>query len=394
MDRSRVRFSRLLAEAVEGIATRPSRSALIVLGTMLGVGSFVTVLGLTATANAQIGASFNAQSSTEVTINFADGVAARRFEPGADTRVAAIDGAKAVGMYQDLGLEASALPRRLASGVTPPPVRVTAVSAGFFDVAKPRLLQGRLFDSFLENRPVVLLGERAAQTLGIATLTGEPAIYLDDKPFAVVGLIKSGSRVSAMTSGVLVPLAYARSSLRIETPEAMTVVTRIGAGETTAEQAPLAIAPYDARSVVAKYPPRSTALKETVSDQLRLLFLALAAVCMIIGSIGIINVNLMAVIERTSEIGLRRSLGATRLHVVSQLLIESSVLGIIGGMVGGLVGEISVLVVSVAQDWTPTLDARTLLAAPAVGTLVGIVGGVYPATRAARIEPVEAFRRT
>ncbi|MFD1250417.1 ABC transporter permease [Nocardioides ginsengisoli] len=392
MDRSRVRISRLLAEAVEGIATRPSRSALIVVGTMLGVGSFVTVLGLTATANAQIGASFNAQSSTEVSIGFADGAPVKRFDPGADARVAAIDGVQAVGVHQELGLEASALPRRLASGVTPPPVRVTAVSHGFFDVAGPRLVAGRLFDPFLEQQPVVLLGERAARALGITTLTGEPAVYLDDQPFTVVGLIRSG-RVSAMASGVMIPLAYARASLRDETPEAMTVVTRVGAGETTAEQAPLAIAPYDVRSIVARYPPRATALREAVSDQLRLLFIALAAVCMVIGSIGIINVNLMAVIERTSEIGLRRSLGATRLHVVGQLLVESSVLGVLGGMVGGLVGEVAVVIVSVVQDWTPTLDARTLLAAPAVGTLVGIVGGAYPAARAARIEPVEAFRR-
>ncbi len=392
LGRSRVRLSRLLNESVEGVATRPVRSALILLGTLLGVGSFVTVLGVTSTANAQIAETFNAQSATEVTINFSEGAPTKRFAEGADQRVGAIHGAQGVGTYQDLDLDVTALPSGMNSEI-PPIVRLTAVSGGFFDVADPRLLEGRLFDKFLERQPVAVVGERAARALGVTTLNGEPALYINGKPFRIVGLIASGSRVSAMASGVVIPLPYARSSLRASSPEAMTVVTDVGAGEQVAAQAPVALDPYRPKDVVAYYPPRATALKQSVSDQMRLLFLALAGVCMVIGSIGIVNVNLMAIIERTSEIGLRRSLGATRTHVVSQILVESSLLGAAGGALGGLVGEVAVVLVSVIQDWTPTLDARTLLAAPIAGIVVGILGGTYPAAKAARIEPVEAFRR-
>jgi len=111
-----------------------------------------------------------------------------------------------------------------------------------------------------------------------------------------------------------------------------------------------------------------------------------------VGAIGIANVTLVSVIERTGEIGLRRALGATRLHIAEQFLMESTAMGLVGGILGASLGTLVVVVVSAAQTWTPVLDPVLVVAAPLIGATIGLLAGTYPAIRAARMEPVEALR--
>ena len=115
-------------------------------------------------------------------------------------------------------------------------------------------------------------------------------------------------------------------------------------------------------------------------------------VSLLVGAIGIANVTLVSVIERTGEIGLRRALGATRRHIAMQFLLESSTMGLVGGILGASIGSLVVIGVAAYQDWTPVLDPLVPFAAPLLGALVGLISGTYPAFRAARLEPVEALR--
>jgi ABC-type antimicrobial peptide transport system permease subunit len=112
----------------------------------------------------------------------------------------------------------------------------------------------------------------------------------------------------------------------------------------------------------------------------------------VVGAIGIANVTLVSVMERTGEIGLRRALGATRRHIALQFLLESSAIGIVGGILGASLGTLVVVGVSAYESWTPVLDPYVPFAAPLIGGLVGLLAGSYPALRAARMEPVEALR--
>nr|WP_324290519.1 ABC transporter permease [Streptomyces sp. H27-H5] len=119
----------------------------------------------------------------------------------------------------------------------------------------------------------------------------------------------------------------------------------------------------------------------------------LAGICLVIGAVGIANTTLVAVLERTSEIGLRRALGARGRHVAAQFLTEAATLGTLGGLVGTSLGELTVVAVSLARDWTPVIHPATVAAAPLTGLVTGLPAGLHPAWRAARIEPVEALRR-
>ena len=123
-----------------------------------------------------------------------------------------------------------------------------------------------------------------------------------------------------------------------------------------------------------------------------LLFLMLGGVSLPVGAIGIANVTLVSVMERTGEIGLRRAMGATRRHIATQFLLESATMGAVGGVLGASAGMLVVVGVAFYQTWTPVIGPWIPLLAPVVGGATGLMAGLYPALRAAGLEPVEALR--
>jgi ABC-type antimicrobial peptide transport system permease subunit len=168
--------------------------------------------------------------------------------------------------------------------------------------------------------------------------------------------------------------------------------TRIGATKLISQQAPHALRPDSPRALKVASPPEPQRARDRVQSDLSLLFLMLGGVSLLVGAIGIANVTLVSVIERTGEIGLRRALGAARRHIALQFLLESATMGLVGGVLGASLGTLVVVGVSAYQSWTPVLDPLVPFAAPLLGGLTGLISGTYPAFRAARLEPVEALR--
>lgn len=155
----------------------------------------------------------------------------------------------------------------------------------------------------------------------------------------------------------------------------------------------LALRPDAPTSFEVVPPPDPRDLRDNVSSDLGALFLMLAGVCLAIGAVGIANTTTLAVLERINEIGVRRALGARRRHIAAQFLTEGAALGLVGGTAGAGLGVAAVVVVAVARQWTPVLAPAVVLLAPAMGLLVGLIAGAYPALRAARIQPVQALQR-
>lgn len=378
---------------------RPGRTLLTALGTVLGVGAFIAVLGLTATASGQISSRFTALVATEIRVEDNGGqdpaAAALNFPDDADKRVAAIPGVVHAGVYWTI-------PRLSVTGVVLPGQRpiedipVLAASAGLLRALGPTLSQGRLYDEFHEDRrePVAVLGSAAARRLGITTLAVRPAIFIDGMPFTVIGILDDVARNTDVLLDVLVPRRTAQALWGApDTRANMLVETRVGAAAVVARQIPYALRPDNLDLFTVTAPPDPQALRDAVSTDLGLLFLVLAGVSLVIGAVGIANTTMVAVLERVHEIGLRRALGARPRHIAGQFLIEASATGATGGIVGASLGLLVVVTVAIVQEWTPIIATWTVAAAPVLGMLVGLAAGFYPATRAARIEPIDALRR-
>lgn len=385
----------LFSEATAGLLARPVRAALTVLGTVLGVASLVATLGVAKTAGSQIVGRFDALAATDVVIKTASPPSVLPWD--AESRMKRLNGVVAAGTLSSVNVRGALV---TAVPVNDPlhgsvfQMAVVAASPGIYRATRATLSSGRFPDAGHSKRAdrVAVLGKYAAAELGISGVAQQPGIFIGDHVYAVIGIISSVARQPNLLSSVVIPEGTARADYQLGAPEQVQIETKIGAARLIAAQGPTALYPNDPSLLRVIAPPNPRQVRNAVKHDLNSLFLVLGGVSLLVGAIGIANVTLVSVLERVGEIGLRRALGAGRRHIAAQFLLESTVLGLVGGAIGASVGILAVVGVAASRTWTPVLDAWVPLAAPLLGGVIGLVSGTYPSLRAAALEPVEALR--
>jgi putative ABC transport system permease protein len=279
--------------------------------------------------------------------------------------------------------------------------RLVGVSSQYFDAVKPEIALGSYLSSssFAATSKDVVFGADAANDLGITKDMLGSSVKLNGQDFRLVGVLDDQAGFG--TSGrVYVTIDSARklfsqypyvSSIVIQanTPEQVDTLQiqadvllreRYGLGSETT-----------ARYTITNQASLIAAVG-TITATLGLLLTGIAAISLLVGGIGIMNIMLVSVRERTREIGVRRAIGAKQSNILTQFLIEAIVLSLAGGIVGLILGEIAAFFLAVLGDWVFSIRLDTVLLALGFSLLVGVVFGVWPARQAAKLEPIDALR--
>jgi putative ABC transport system permease protein len=289
----------------------------------------------------------------------------------------------------------------IATGDTRVTARLVGVSSEYFEAVKPEIALGSYLSSssFSQTAKDVVFGADAANDVGLtADMLGQ-TVKLNGQDFRLVGVLDDQAGFG--TSGrVYVTLDSARklfsqypyvSSIVIQanTPEQVDAL-QVTADSLLRERYGLG-AETEARYTITNQASLIAAVS-SITDTLGLLLTGIAAISLIVGGIGIMNIMLVSVRERTREIGVRRAIGAKQSNILTQFLIEAIVLSLAGGVIGLILGQIAAFFLAILGDWVFAIRLDTVLLALGFSLLVGVVFGVWPARTAAKLEPIDALR--
>jgi putative ABC transport system permease protein len=393
---SRLRFRDLLRLATVGLRTRKLRAALSVLGISIGIASLVAVLAISETSKADLLAKIERLGTNLLAVEPGESLLGGEasLQAAATGRIGLlgdVESAAAVTVVKGATVRRSSyVPAEVTNGIA-----VEAADPELLGTLEGATAAGRFLDRATERFPAIVLGAKAAQRLGIHGLGGPVQVFVAGRLLTVVGVLEPLPLVPELDSAALVGYPVAARLFGTErNPSRVYVRARDGDVRVRAALAllPSAADPWAPKEVAVSRPSDALEAQAAAEGAFTSLFLGLGAVALLVGGIGIANVMIISVLERRSEVGLRRALGARRRHIAVQFLGESFVLGICGGVVGVLLGIGATGAYAAAEGLTLLVPGLAVAGGLAAACLLGALAGLYPAMRASRLTPTEALR--
>jgi putative ABC transport system permease protein len=390
---SRLRGRDVLAVGSLGLRVRRGRTVLTALGIAVGIAAMVAVIGISASSRADLLDELDALGTNLLQVQ--PGQTAF----GEDTQLPV----RAAEMIRRVGpVESAAKTRSVGGAVRRTDLIDEAVTGGIAIVAtEPQLLAtlggtvaaGEFLDDVTSRYPTVVLGSEAAARLGIRSVADRPMVWLGERWFTVVGILDPVPLAADIDRAALIGYPIAEDVFGIdEAPSTVRVRTDPDHVEAVRDVLAATANPTAPSEVSVTRPSDALQARAAADDALTALLLGLGAVALLVGGIGIANVLVISVLERRTEIGIRRALGATRRHIRLQFLVEAVLLAAVGGVGGVLLGSAVTAGYASSRDWSVAVPLPALAGGILVALAVGALAGLYPAGRAARLAPADAVR--
>ena len=392
-EQSRLRLADVWPLAALGLRSRPLRATLSALGIAIGIATIVAVLGISTASRAQLVAQIDALGTNLLTVTPGQSLSGQTQTlpdpaPAMIARIGPVQSDSAIGDTGAKLYRSSRIPVANTNALS-----VYAAGTGLLSTLQAHLYRGRFLNSATEHLPAVVLGSDAAATLGVDHADGSTQLWLGNHWFAVTGILDPLPLAPELNRAALIGFPIAKRLLHAD-GHPVEIYVRTDPASVGAVQSVLAATadPAAPQSVTITNPADALTARADATAAFDSLYLALGAVALLVGGIGIANVMIIAVLERRGEIGLRRALGATPIHIGAQFVAEASLLSLTGGAAGVLIGTMATGLYATARNWPAATPIQGPLAAIALAVVLGALAGLYPATKAARLSPSEALR--
>jgi putative ABC transport system permease protein len=376
-----------------GLRTRRLRATLSAVGIAIGIASMVAVLGISQSSKADLLTQLDKLGTNLLTITPGESLLgeAATLPLTAPKMLARLDPVQQVAterMTDATVRRTNYIPAAQTNGIT-----VRAAETDLLATLNGTIATGVFLNEANIRYPALVLGSVAAQRLAIRSLAAGPMVNVGGRWFSIVGILDPLPLAPDIDRSALVGYPIAEELLGAA-PDATTIHVRIDPGsiDETRSLLPATANPENAEEVQVSRPSDVIEARAAAETAYTSLFLGLGAIALLVGGVGIANVMVISVLERRSEIGLRRALGAGKRHISVQFLSESLLLAALGGLAGALIGVLVTAGYAVARDWAISIPAFAPLGGIGASLLIGGVAGLYPAVRAARLSPTEALR--
>jgi putative ABC transport system permease protein len=389
----KLRLGDLARLASVGLRTRRVRAALSALGIAIGVAAIVAVLGLSASSQAGLLAEIDRLGTNLLDVTNGQTLFGQSAELP-DTAPAMIARIGPVTQVQYTGsLNGNVFRSPLIPTIDTNAISITAASLGLPHAVGTSVWQGSYLNAATEREPVVVLGAAAAQRLGIDRVFAGERISLAGIWFYIAGILKSAALAPEIDSSVLIGFPAAEHYLNYDGHPSEIYVRAQNNQVDAVDNILAATADPEAPSNVdVSQPSAALVARADAQGAFNDLFLGLAAVALLVGAVGVANIMIIGVLERRSEIGLRRALGATKANIRTQFLSEAILLALLGGIAGVLTGTLATAIYATTKHWTIVIPPLAWGGGLAAAITIGATAGLLPAIRAAHMPPTEALR--